>query len=197
MIRSKSNIYIDEINGKSGKTFDELIQKVLRSKVPYKAVRKRFILNGLELYFIVAKNPDADTKEPFILLITNLDRRANDIASMYLIRWKIEHCFFHLKSNGFQLESINLQSKSRRKLLMATVVLAYILSIHEGLKTYKDVLVKEYSNGEKWKEKSVFRHGFERLTMKIRSLTTFCRYLVYEIAESLSSYRSPKSINVQ
>lgn len=197
VIRSKTNTYKTAINDSPGKSYDELISKVLRSKVPYKALRKLFYLNGLKLYFIVAKNPDVDSNERFILLISNLKEPASRLASIYLKRWKIEHCFFHLKSNGFNLESINLQSKSRRRLLMAVMVLAYLISVHEGLKTYKFVSLKKYANGETWKEKSVFKHGFEKITVYCDSITTFCRYLDQEIRHALRGYRSPKALNVQ
>jgi hypothetical protein len=197
VIRSKVKTYKSAIDSSPGKSYDELIQKVLRSKRPYKAVRKRFELNGMTLYFVVAKNPDENRKEPYILLITTVDKPAYGIATIYLIRWKIEHCFFHLKSNGFDLEAMNLKNSSRCKLLMAVVVFAYILSVHEGLKSYNEVALKKYSNGEVWKTKSVFRHGFEKIVVHCISIITFCRYLEQEIRQAINSYQSPKSLNVQ
>jgi len=197
VIRSKANTYTSAINGSPGKSFEQLAKKVLRSKVPYKAVRKRFYLNGMGLYLVIAKNPDRDPKEPFIILITNLDRSAYRIASDYLVRWKIEHCFFHLKSNGFNLESINLKSSGRRKLLMAVVVLAYVLSVHEGLKTYGKVAIKTYANGETWRSKSVFRYGMEKIVRYCGSMLTFCRYLDWEVSRALKAYNSHLSLNVQ
>ena len=196
VIRSKVNTYKSAINSVSGKSYDELIAKVLRSKKPYKALRKQFVLNGMTLYFVVAKNPDENRKEPYILLITSLDKSAYEIAQVYLIRWKIEHCFFHLKSNGFNLEAMNLKNSSRCKLLMAIVVFAYLLSVQEGLKTYDQVPLKQYDNGEVWKEKSVFRHGFEKMVIHCISILSFCKFLVHEIRRVSKVYQSPKSINV-
>lgn len=197
IIRSKIKTYKSAINSASGKSYDELIAKVLRSKKPDKALGKQFELNGMTLYFVVSKSPDENSKEPYILLITSLDKSAYEIAATYFIRWKIEHCFFHLKSNGFNLEAMNLKNSSRCKLLMAVVVLAYLLSVHEGLKTYDEVPIKQYDNGEQWKEKSVFRHGYEKIVIHCISILTFCKYLVEEIRDISNAYRSLKSINVQ
>ena len=197
VIRSKAKTYRSAVDGTPGRSYDELVHKVLRSKKPYKALGKHFVLNGMALYFVVAKNPDENRKEPYILLVTSLDRPAYEIAAAYLVRWKIEHCFFHLKSNGFDLEAMNLKSPSRCKLLMAVVVFAYLLSIHEGLKTYDDVPLKQYDNTEVWKAKSVFRHGFEKIIVHCISIFTFCRYLEHEIRSASKAYQSHKSINVQ
>ena len=42
-----------------------------------------------------------------------------------------------MKSNGFDLEALHLQSSRKIKLMMALIVLAYTLSIIYGLKGYK------------------------------------------------------------
>ena len=86
------------------------------------------------LYVVVVKNPKKNAKEPYLLLITNMDKPAVTIAGTYPIRWKIEHCFKHLKSNGFCLETINLKGSARQHLLMAVMVFSYVLLIIEGLK---------------------------------------------------------------
>lgn len=195
-IRSKVNTYVEAINGSPGKSYEELVNKVQRSKVPTKALRKKFVLNGMELYFVVAKNRKPNAKEPLMFLITNVDKPASFLVGTYSIRWKIEQCFFHLKSNGFDLESLNLEGQSRCKLLMAATVFAYLLSVHEGLKTYKKVPMKKYKNGETRKAKSVFTHGREQLAVFCHSMTSFCKYINREIRQALNSYRSPDALNV-
>jgi transposase len=77
----------------------------------------------MKLYFIAYKNPK---NAPVVYSITNLDKPAKSIALSYAGRWKIEHCFKHLKSNGFQLEEINLKHESRCRLLMAVTIMAYL-----------------------------------------------------------------------
>ena len=65
----------------------------------------------------MTKNLARDDKDAIIYLITNKKEAANKLANAYFIRWKIETCFRHMKSNGFDLESINLADKNRARLL--------------------------------------------------------------------------------
>jgi hypothetical protein len=58
------------------------------------------------------KNPKHDPKEPYIYFISDLEH-AKDIANHYLKRWKIECCFKNLKTNGFNIEDINLRSDKK------------------------------------------------------------------------------------
>jgi len=197
VVRLKHKAYKDAVNQAPGKDYQTIKAKVKRSKVPYKTIGKRISLDGMELQFVVVKNPKDNPKEPLIFLITNLvDLAPRKIAEMYPIRWKIEHCFKHLKSNGFKLEDINLKSKPRCKLLMAIMVFAYVLSIHHGLKDYSKVPIKIFEDGSTTKEVSVFRNGIDKLMPFCSSFFDFCQYLIRQINRSLSKYQSPFSINV-
>jgi len=196
VIRLREKAYKRSINEASGKKYDQLKAKVLRSKVYYKTVGKWFKLGDMDLQFVALKNPKDDPKEPVIYLISNLDLPSKKIAEMYPIRWKIEHCFKQLKSNGFQLEQINLKSKSRCKLLMAIMIFTYVLSIHEGLKTYAKVPDKNYGEGIYSKAVSVFRFGIGNLMRHCTSLIKFCQYILREIWKAQTLFNSPNSINV-
>jgi len=196
VIRLKNKAYKTAINETEGRRYDQIKAKVLRSKVYYKTIGKWFELEGMNLQFVALKNPKEDPKEPVVFLISNLDISPRKIAQMYQIRWKIEHCFKHLKSNGFQLEQINLKSKSRCKLLMAIMVFTYVLSIHHGLKSYHKVPIKKYKNGTAYKEVSIFRHGIQNLMLITTSFIKFCYYILKEISIVGSLYNSRFSINV-
>lgn len=196
VIRLKQKTYHQAISQAPGRSYQCMQQKALRSNKPGKIVSKTFWLEGNALRFVVVKNPDPDAKEALLLLISNLTGTARQIAAVYLIRWKIEHCFFHLKSNGFHLESINLSGTARCNLLMAVMVFAYTLSIHEGLKDYHRVVVKRYADGSQWKSESVFRYGYNKLLSYCTDLATFLHYLLGEIRLTTCRYNSPLSINV-
>lgn len=86
-----------------------------------------------------------------------------------------------MKTNGFSLEAMNLGTESRCQLLMAIVVFAYVLSIKEGLKTYRKVRIKVYPDGSQEREESVFRHGMNSLMRFCANLITFCRHLSSEL----------------
>jgi hypothetical protein len=197
VIRSKTNTYKTDINDAAGKTLSAMVKKVMRSRVPDKAVRKAFVLNGVKLYIVVVKNPKKNAKEPYLLLITNMDKPAITIAAIYPIRWKIEHCFKHLKSNGFCLETINLKGSARQHLLMAVMVFAYVLSIVEGLKIYDTVAIKEYHEEKRHgKAESIFRTGINQLAKYCINLTCFCKFITDRIKQVLSGYRSANLLNV-
>jgi len=197
IIRVRHKNYKKAVNNTSGKTYEELKAKVLRSKVSGKSIKKRINIDGQELSFIVMKNPKADAKEPLLYFISNLDLPAPNIVCQYPIRWQIEMCFKHMKSNGFNLEEINVAGKAKQRLMMAVVVFAYTLSILEGLKTYKTVGTKKYASGKEYKAVSVFRYGLDNLMNQCHSFIGFCLYIIQELIDFVCTYRSKKSLFVQ
>lgn len=197
IIRLRYTHYKQAIDRAPGRSYQGCIDKVLRSRIPHKTLSKAFWLEGVKLYFIVSKNPDPKGKEPYLLLITNQEIAAKKVVIAYGQRWKIEHCFKHLKSNGFDLEKMNLKGKARQDLLLAFVVFAYVLSIHEGLKNYKKVRQVVFRSGAVSRRKSVFRQGLDYLESLCHDLHAFCQYFIRQIEQSKKSYRSNKIKNVQ
>ena len=195
-IRIRVKSYKSSVDASPGKSYEELEAKALRSKKPGKAVGKRIVLDGMELTFVIVKNPNPNAKDKLIYLLSSLDKAPAVISAMYLIRWQIETCFKHLKSNGFDLEKANVKGKARQKLLMAIVVFAYTLSVTEGLKDYEKVPYKTYPNGKVYKAISVFRHGLDKLVAICSDFIQFCEYLIDELHDKLPLYRSRKSIFV-
>lgn len=196
IIRSKKNTYAEAVDKAPGRSYRQMVRKVLASKVKGKAVRKAIMIDGIRLFIVMVKNPKQTGKDPVIFLLTNRDEPARSISGQYPIRWKIEHCFKHLKSNGFKLEAVNLSGDARCKLLMAVMVFAYVLSVLEGLKEYDKVPVKTYRDGLESKAASVFRSGIDKVTAKCSSLERFCEYIVSDIRKALKAYRSGNLIIV-
>lgn len=201
VIRSRNYSYFALIDKFStGKTVEEMIAKAMRSRKANKAVSKSFRLSdeGPTLWVVVAKNPYPEGKEDFMILITSLEQNAYHTVADYLKRWKIEHCFRQLKSNGFDLEKMNLGSIKRRRLLMAVVVLAYTIAVVEGLKDYRDAvpLKTHGSQGRVYKALSLFRHGIDRILQSVVRLPQFMIYFVEEIRRARDGYRSSQLLNV-
>jgi len=195
-IRIKKNTYVDAINQAAGKSYQEMIKKVLRSKLPDKAVGKIIELDGIKLHFVVIKNPKKDPKDPVIFLFsTHIDKSAKAVGLSYLGRYKIEHCFKHLKSNGFCLEQLNLRTMTRSRLLFAITVFAYVLSINEGLKDYKKVKLNACKKKPE-KRVSVFRKGIDKLVAFCGNLRSFYQYLVDVFIAKLPTYLNSFTINV-
>ena len=190
IIRLRKKNYQRYVNQMPGKSYQQLIDKVLRSKLADKAVGKTIEIEGKPYTFVVAKYLDAKGKPHLLLLLASLSQHPKAIADAYLKRWKIECCFRHLKSNGFDLEQLNLKGKPRARLLMAVMVFAYVISIHEGLKTYSTVRHIQRNNGVAEKAASVFRHGYDNLIAKVDSLYKLLQYIVREIIQAMNKYRS-------
>ena len=203
VIRSRDQSYfglIDRTSPRGSRSVEATIDKVLRSKKPAKALRLAFTLeDGTQLWAVIAKNPHPEAREDFMILLTN--RGQDDpyrVVLAYRKRWKIEHCFRQLKSNGFELEHFNLATLKRQRLLMAVVGFAYIVSVVESLKTYvHGVSYKvQGSAGMRYRATSVFRYGVDNLTKYTQELRTFCRYLLRELRQTSKGYRSIQLLNV-
>lgn len=195
-IRIKRNIYVEAINEADGRSYQAMIDKVLRSKLVDKAVGKIIELHGIKLHFVVIKNPKNDPKDPVILLLsTHTSKCAKTIGLSYLLRYKIEHCFKHLKSNGFRLEQMNLRTMTRCRLLMAITVFAYVLSINEGLKNYKKVPLNANKKKQE-KRVSVFRNGIDKIMAICADLKLFYAYIYDIFIDKLPKYRNPLLVNV-
>jgi len=140
------------------------------------------MLQGEEYTIVMTKNFKYDPKEPYIFFLSDLDN-AKDILKYYTQRWKIECCFRHLKTNGFNLEDMNLKKDNKIMLMVAVVIVTYALAIKEGVLKYlqKQIRMKHYKNGKVYLEMSIFRKGLEVLDGVLNGLSKFIRYLIYQI----------------
>ncbi|TXB53781.1 hypothetical protein FRY97_22035 [Phaeodactylibacter luteus] len=85
------------------------------------------MMDGMCLHYIVMQNPRPGAEEELVYLLTNL-HSPTQASRLYEWRWQIEvcFCFKHLKSNGVNLEAMNVQGREKRHLMMAIAVLVYI-----------------------------------------------------------------------
>lgn len=130
----------------------------------------------------MTKNFKYGPKEPYVFFLSDL-KNAKEILNYYTQRWKIECCFKHLKTNGFNLEALNLKNDNKIMLMVAVVAITYALAIKEGILKYiqKQIAIKHYKNGKKYFEISIFRKGLEVLEGVINGLWKFIRYLICQI----------------
>ena len=139
------------------------------------------------------------TTKKYLYLITNIDD-AKTVSDLYTLRWQIEVCFKHLKTNGFNLEDTKLEAAHKIELMMGVLILMYALCIREGLlvheKEGKKVLVKTYKNGKKTLAKSVFRKGLTQLKRHYRDWDRLIRYLQTLCEHLLNNYLKIKQLNI-
>jgi hypothetical protein len=141
-----------------------------------------FELDGQSYHLLVSTYKDRNGKIVLLRLITSLAKPYKAI-DLYTLRYRIEPMFKHLKSNGFDLQCLHLQSGRKIRLMMALLVLAYSLSVVEGLKKYR----RKYpplKHGSP--AMSVFRVGIEKWQNHLSSFVVFlekvfaCFYLLFK-----------------
>jgi hypothetical protein len=174
VIRLKWTDYLDEVNLLPGRTYEGIYQRCMAKQKP---VRKYIVLEDRLYSFVMVPNQRPDAKEDYMIFLTTLSAgRAS--TELYRLRWKIETLFFHLKTNGYNLEDLNLRDSGKNKLLMAIFAMAYSLAIREGWKRRKRTPVNTYQDGTEYREVSIFRDGLAILTSKCQDFLSFIQYLL-------------------
>lgn len=142
--------------------------------------------NGVTYTIVMTKNLKQDKKEPYIFFISNIDN-AWAVLNHYFERWKIECCFRHLKSNGFNMEAMNLKQDQKIELMMGLVVTAYAVAIREGMLEFmrKPFRKKKYKNGKIYYEVSIFRKGVELIDLFLNNALSLLKYLINVIKYSM------------
>lgn len=133
----------------------------------------------IEYTFVVVKNNHKGrNKEPYLYFISDL-RNAYEIVNHYLKRWKIECCFRHLKSNGFNIEDINLKSDLKIELMMGILACTYLIAIIEGTIQHhiSPSKMKIYKNGTTYPVISIFRSGYIQLQCFLIHLKNIVIYI--------------------
>ena len=129
-------------------------------------------------WLVMTKNFKADYKEPYVFFITNV-QEASKALEYYTMRWKIECCFRHLKSNGFNIEAMNFKDDRKIELFMGVVVTAYAIAIREGIleQIRKPFAIKKYANGKQYTAISIFRKGLEMVESFLDNALALALYL--------------------
>jgi len=96
----------------------------------------------------------------------------------FFVHRKIECCFKHLKSNGFNIEDINLKTDDKIELMMGVLAMVYIMAVREGLLNHKlkPIPFKKYKDGKLYLSISIFRIGLaiiQTLFTKINKLIEY------------------------
>jgi hypothetical protein len=162
-------------------SYDKLLAKARKGKV----IEAFLLIEGYKFRWIALKNsnPDDPNDDLVILLSSLLSIKKNKIAQMYAQRWYIETMFKSLKSNGFNIEDMNLKDTNKVRLMLYLVIIAYILCIKEGLKDLKKIPKKKFKDkntGEIYLglSKSVFRKGYENIVYQAQKINDFVRFMI-------------------
>lgn len=180
IIRLRKKQYKKQINGYEieGKHYEKLIEKALKKGYAQAIIQIENKTFRVELW---RNKHKAEAKEsPVIFLITNiLDK--NRVGEKYYQRWKIEYCFKHLKTNGFNIEDIGFKKIHKLQFLIAVVIVIYILAICKGLIADKKDKTKSkwkvYKSGSISRATSIFRKGLFILKAAINNIRLMRTFL--------------------
>ena len=174
VVRLKWADFHEEVNQQPGRKYQAMYQRCTSKN---KLVRKRIILEGSPFSFFMVPNQKPGAKEDYMIFLTTLPP-THATTELYRRRWKIESLFLHLKTNGYNLEGLNLKNAGKNKLLLALFAMAYSLAIREGWKRRDLTPMNRYKDGSQCREVSIFRDGLAILTTKCRDFLNFIQYIL-------------------
>lgn len=189
VIRMRMGDYEADVNAAAGNSYYKMYEKCAQKN---KIINKQVWIGENAYTIVMMPNPKANATEPVFIFLTTLPD-AKKAAQSYVKRWKIECLFRHLKTNGYNLEDLNLRDKGKNLLLFAIVATSYILAIREGWSRRKQIPLNCYADGSQWPEVSIFRHGLAILTS---ICLDFIRFLIH-VRRALSAKNHALFKNVQ
>ncbi len=183
VIRLRKGNYESDIE-QQGSSVSKLENKA-RNKVG-QLVWKKFTLQGHTYYYVLSAYRSRAGKIECLRLISSVVPAL--AIEYYGYRYRIETMFKHLKSNGFDLESLHVQKAYKVQMMMALMVLAYTLAVCYGLQHYKQrIAIKKHGCAEM----SVFRYGLDKWQNHLQSFETFLDGLLTYLPRP-SSYATQK-----
>ena len=102
IIRMSKTCYKKPISESLGFVYSKLEKMALKARKTKKSVLKQFQMKGNTYSVVIIKNDKDDPLEPLVYFISTLQDKTQ-ILDGYRIRWQIEICFKHLKSNAAPL----------------------------------------------------------------------------------------------
>jgi len=130
------------------------------------------------------KNESTRAKAETIYIMTNMED-IEQASTFYKKRYKIEVCFKHLKSSGFNLENLQVEGGHKVDLMFGVLTLIYLMAIQNGIvhfekekpemKIYKDKIKQKCYKAP---AKSIFDKGCELLFEKVLFFSEFCLELL-------------------
>lgn len=176
-------------------SWDTTIDKALR-KIERLCKRDGFVyqaisIDGRDYYYVVVPNTKKGVKKSdmWVRFVSNI-ADLQTIRKTYQQRWQIEVFFKHCKTNGFNLEDMNVTQTNKVMLMVAIVGCAYVLAIREGIleNEKRPIKMQWYAKqGKAYKRKSIFTLGYEQLETHIFDLND----LIQRIKDGLSNQSIP------
>lgn len=183
VIRARWQDYWAEVSIALNKTIAKAESHMLNQINRHGYFQTRIILNGEVLYYTVFPNTSKRTKKKDKWLVLISDKQnLKWLKQSFPKRWGIEVFFYHSKTNGFNLEDLNLTNLEKASLMIAVVAICYVLSILKGIKCQRTrpIPVKN-STIKKSKSISLFRLGYDNLKNEIHTLVELIEFTIQHL----------------
>jgi hypothetical protein len=165
-----------------GKSYGSLLKRIVRGQV----VSQWFELAGKRYRFVGVCHQDGPQgSDPLVLLLTNTGWSKQKVVERYRTRWCTECLFKHLKSNGFDIESLGFESRQKIRLLIAMVVVLYVICVAEGIKQFGRIRRKTYAKGRHSNSASVFRTGYGVVSAYLLTIEHFIEWLLQAMRQKV------------
>jgi hypothetical protein len=190
VIRLRSTDYFNDLcsqRNREAEKMHKIIEKVVKR---YGFFRSEITLEGQTFYYIVLPinvKKQRKSDEKYIILISD-SPNVPLVSEQYRLRWKIEVFFFNIKTNGFNVEDINLKDPEKIQLMLAILAFLYALIQKEHLLNAKNIKEKKYKHGTS-KAISIFRNSYDDFKLKILNI----KQLIKLVRSFLKNCSSPSS----
>ena len=178
VIRMRMGDYESDVDATKGKSYQQMLARCASKG---KSLQRNITLDAQSYTMVMMKNPKHSSPEPVFIFLTTLSD-AKKAADIYAKRWKIECLFKHLKTNGYNLEDLNLKDTGKTLLMFTIVATAYVLAIREGICRKAKIPTNRYADGSQWPQTSLFREGLAILTSKCHQFIDFLKYVFKAMA---------------
>ena len=182
VIRLRATDYFNDLCTQRKRSTDKMHQIIEKTVKRYGYFRSEIILDEQVLYYIVLPiNVKKQRKidEKYIILISD-NPNVTLVSEQYRFRWKIEVFFYNIKTNGFNVEDINLKNPDKIQLMLAILAFLYALIQKEHLIHAKTIKLKNFKHGSA-KEISIFKNSHDDFKLKILNIKHLVRFIIQNI----------------
>lgn len=179
VIRVRWQDYLPLVAQSLDKTIDKTTRLIERKVKANGFFQASFAVGGHTFYYTVQFNTGLRKGKDKWLVLVSDEKDLATVSAAYRKRWGIEVFFLHCKTNGMNLEDLNLKAPQKLQLVVGLVAVAYCLSIAEGLWIEKGrpCKIKKSKNME-FRAISIFRQGFDSLKNRLHLLWELKAWLV-------------------
>jgi len=188
VIRARWQDYWGEVSKSLDKVIVKIEQHILGKIKEQGYFQAPITLQGEQLYYTVflnnSKRRMQNGKEDKWLVLISDKKDVDWISESFPKRWGIEVFFYHCKTNGFNLEDLNLVDLMKAQLMMGVTSICYVLSILKGIKCQRTEKIcwKNYKT-KKSRGISLFRLGYDNLKNEIHSVKELICFIRAELPD--------------